>query len=104
MPLVHSNKPPYAHTAQAWPKSKSKKKTLKSNGTMGYSLRIMTQAQLRQWVEADPERINDRVRHEEMPLNVAVCELESLSLITWLVDEKGADEEDTTLFGSTPPS
>ena len=51
----------------------------------------MTEVQLRQWVEANPERVNDRDRLGEMPLCVAVFHMKSLPLTVWLLDEKGAD-------------
>jgi len=54
---------------------------------------FMTEAQLRQWVDANPGRVNDLDRDEDgiTPLYAAVFYLESLPLVLWLLDERGAD-------------
>lgn len=49
----------------------------------------INEARLRQWVEANPGRINDRDRVGETPLIAAAFEEEGLPLIVWLLDEKG---------------
>jgi ankyrin repeat protein len=59
-------------------------------------------AALRQWVEANPGRVNDRDRSGRTPLYVAACDLKSLSLTTWLLDEKGADVNGKSQYGNTP--
>ncbi len=53
--------------------------------------RRMSEAQLREWVEASPERANDKDSNGLTPLHAAVTKLKSLPLILWLIDEKGAD-------------
>ena len=50
-----------------------------------------TEAQLRAWVEAHPECVDDYYAGGCTPLYMAVDELKSLSLTLWLLDEKGAD-------------
>ena len=51
----------------------------------------MTEPELRQWVEANPGRVNDRDRFGHTPFNAAVYRRKSVPLILWLVKEKGAD-------------
>jgi len=51
----------------------------------------MTEAELRQWVEANPGRVNDRDTFGCMPLSVAVVFIKSVPLVLWLVKERGAD-------------
>jgi len=46
----------------------------------------MTEAELRQWVDAYPGRVNDRDWMGITPLFVAACHRKSLPL--WLLDEK----------------
>jgi len=55
------------------------------------SFGLMTEAQIRQWVEANPTRVNDWDGTGVTPLYVAVFYLKSLALVLWLLDEKGAD-------------
>jgi len=62
----------------------------------------MNEAELRQWVEANPARVNDRDRWGNTLLYVAVCRLKSLSLAVWLVDAKGADVNARGKHGETP--
>lgn len=62
----------------------------------------MGEAEMRQWVEANPGRVNDRDRHGETPLHTAIYEGFSLPLVLWLVDEKGADLNATTSKGQPP--
>jgi len=50
-------------------------------------LRFMTEAGLTQWVTANPGQVNDRDTEGETPLYVAA----PLSLVLWLLDDKGAD-------------
>ncbi len=65
-----------------------------------------TEAGLRQWVEANPGRVNDSDSQGRTPLLIAVASLQSLPLVFWLLDEKGADRgADPTLRdckGETP--
>jgi ankyrin repeat protein len=58
---------------------------------MYFAEQITTEAQLRQRVEADPRRVNDWDTDGKTPLYTAACELRSLPLVLWLLDEKGAD-------------
>ena len=62
----------------------------------------MNEGQLRQLMEANPGRVNDKDERGLTPLCVAVDRIESLPLIMWLLDEKGAYMNDTSKFGSTP--
>ena len=62
----------------------------------------MNEAELRQWVEANPARVNDRDRERDTLLDVAVCRLKSLSLTVWLLDEIGADVNARSKHGITP--
>ena len=61
----------------------------------------MGEAGLRQWVEANLGRVNDRDSRGDMPLIVAAGDLKSLPLVVWLLDEKGADVDATTKFGTS---
>ena len=61
----------------------------------------MSEAQLRQWVEANPEKVNDTDKDKLTPLYAAVRDLKSLSLVLWLLDEKGADVDAQILRGQT---
>jgi hypothetical protein len=63
---------------------------------------LMTRVQLRQWVEANPERVNDRDGHDSTPLYAAARQLKSLPLVAWLLDEKGADINARAWYGNTP--
>ena len=49
------------------------------------------EAGLRQWVEANPRRVNERDSVGYTPLHVAALVDESVPLVLWLVKEKGAD-------------
>ena len=51
----------------------------------------MTKAELRQWVETNPGRVNEWDEDGITPLYAAVYHLNSLPLVLWLLDEKGAD-------------
>lgn len=66
------------------------------------SFEYMSEAQLRQWVEANPGRVNDRDSKCYTPLSAAAVREHSLSLFVWLLDEKGADVNATTVHGYTP--
>jgi len=61
----------------------------------------MNEAELRQWVEAHPGRVNENRmdRWGLTPLYVAVYHLKSLSLTVWLVDAKGADVNAGSNYG-----
>ena len=61
--------------------------------------RYMTEVQLRHPVEANPGRVNDRDEEGITLLYVATRCRESLSLVLWLLDEKGANVNATTLCG-----
>ena len=50
----------------------------------------MTELELRQWVNANPGRVNDRDLRKKTPLFRAI-DLNSVPLILWSVKEKGAD-------------
>ena len=56
----------------------------------------MSEAELRRWVEANSGRINDRDRFDYTPPMTAAMRTGGLSLIVWLLDEKGADVNATT--------
>jgi ankyrin repeat protein len=62
---------------------------------------IMNEAELREWVQANSGRVNDRDWDGRTPLYVAAWR-KSLSLTTWLLDEKGADVNGKSQYGNTP--
>jgi hypothetical protein len=62
----------------------------------------MNEAELRQWVEVNPGRVNERDAEGFPPLYVAVRYIKSLPLTVWLLDEKGADVNATTSRRDTP--
>lgn len=78
---------------------------------------VMSKAEMREWVEANPERVNDRDSEDETPLFAAVSHREEcfpskgwlklapsehwLSLVVWLLDEKGADVDVTGRRGES---
>jgi len=62
----------------------------------------MNEAEMRQWVEANPGRVNLWDRYGCTPMYAAVWRLQSLPLTVWLLDEKGADVNATTSLGTTP--
>lgn len=66
------------------------------------SFQEMTSAELRVWVEANRGRVNKRDRHQHTPLFSAVRWQNDLSLVTWLLDDKGADVNGTSSEGGTP--
>jgi ankyrin repeat protein len=61
----------------------------------------MNEAGLRQWVNANPGRVNARDERGETPLYIAVLYRKSLPLVLWLLDEKGANVNATTSGGLT---
>ena len=61
----------------------------------------MNDAELGQWVEANPGRVNDKDSEGDTPLCAAARHTESLPLVVWLLDEKGADVNGTTADGRT---
>lgn len=63
---------------------------------------VMSEVELRQWVEANPGRVNDRDSRGATPLWVAVYDLKSVALVRWLVKERGADVNLAEDDGSTP--
>lgn len=62
----------------------------------------MNEAQLRNWVEANPGHVNDRGSCGNTPLYVAVSYTKSLAWKVCLLDEKGADVNATAREGLTP--
>jgi len=63
---------------------------------------FMTKKKLRRWVQANPTRVNDRDGRAQTPLHAAAGSLDSLSLVLWLLDEKGADLNVQDHIGDTP--
>ena len=61
---------------------------------------LMTEAQLREWVEANPGRVTQRCRGAS-PLEIAAGK-NWLSLVQWLLDITGADVNTLSSFGNTP--
>lgn len=61
----------------------------------------MTEAQLRQWVEGNPGRVNDTDKDNCTLLYAASSLLKSLPLVLWLVDVMGADLNTQVLRGQT---
>lgn len=61
----------------------------------------MSEAELRLWVEANPGRVNDKDNQGLTALVWAACQLESLPLTVWLLDEKGADVNARWIGGRT---
>lgn len=61
-----------------------------------------TEAQLRAWVEANPQRVNDCRYEGNTPLYLAAARFRSLPLTLWLLDEKGADVNCRNMFEATP--
>lgn len=68
----------------------------------GSDFRRMTEAELREWVEANPGRVIDRGKHQKTPLYAAIRIFESVPLIMWLLDGKGADVNGRAYHGKTP--
>jgi len=62
----------------------------------------MTEAELRQWVDSNPSRVNDWDDYDVTPLYAAVYHKESLPLVLWLLDERGADVNTRVSGGQTP--
>jgi len=63
----------------------------------------LNEAELRQWVEeTHPARVNQRDWYKSTPLLVPVRDFKSLSLVVWLLDEKGANVNVADLWGGTP--
>jgi hypothetical protein len=56
----------------------------------------MSEAELRQWVEANPGRVNDRDRYGGFTPLIAAALNDKHSLVVWLLDKKGADVNATT--------
>jgi len=61
----------------------------------------MTEAELRQWVEANPGRVNDRDRIGFTPLLTAASRKDGLSMVMWLPDEKGVGVNATMANGGS---
>ena len=53
----------------------------------------MTETELRQWVEANPGRVNEPDRDDFTLLYVAVSHLKSLSLTVWLRERRGRERQ-----------
>ena len=66
------------------------------------SFEVMGEAEVRQWVEANPGRVNDsdNTVFGLTPLVVAAWK-HTHSLVVWLLDEKGAEVNAPTLLGNT---
>jgi hypothetical protein len=66
---------------------------------------MITEMQMRQWVEANPGRTNDHDSKGNTPLFVAAVHHASVQLVLWLVKEKGADVNVQSVRGasSSPP-
>lgn len=70
--------------------------------------RLMTEAELRLWVDANPGLVNDCDGWGTSPLYAAAYYLESLPMVLWLLNEKGADvnarlnDGQTSLYGFAP--
>ncbi len=62
---------------------------------------VMTEAELRQWVEANPGGLNHWDEQGCTPLHAAAYKKKRLELVHWLLDEKGADVNATTSGGWT---
>ena len=60
---------------------------------------FMNEAELRQWVGANPGRVNDRDMNGITPLYIPVHRKKSLPLNLWLLDKNGADVNTTTSIG-----
>jgi len=71
------------------------------NGGEHIEFRSLLEGELRQWVEVNPGRVDDRDKNGETPLYMAARSLKSLSLTVWLLDKKGANVNATTSSGST---
>jgi ankyrin repeat protein len=63
---------------------------------------MMNKAEMRQWVEANPGRVNDGDTMMHTPLYSAASHKKIAPLTVWLLDERGADVNGTTLRGTTP--
>lgn len=61
----------------------------------------MSEAEIRQLVQAHPKRVNQRDWQGLTALFVAAYSRESLPLVLWLLDKKGADVNATTGSGAT---
>ena len=57
----------------------------------GLKFRYMSDLELRQWVEANPGRVNEWDSDRWTPLLAAINVFDSALLVLWLVNEKGAD-------------
>lgn len=62
----------------------------------------MSEEELRQYVEANPGRVNDEDSQGQTPLVAAVLAFDSAPLVQWLLSEKGADVNATDHYGFTP--
>ena len=62
----------------------------------------MSETRLRQWVEANPGRVEDRDIGGHTPLSAAASHRDSQSLVVWLLEEKGADVNALSRYGLYP--
>ena len=92
--------PHHPHTTQGSQQAHEREQMAAAAAVQGeLHFRRMTEAELRQWVEANPGRVNDRDRVGETPLMAAVGDIKSLPLTLWLLEEKGADVNATSADG-----
>jgi hypothetical protein len=63
---------------------------------------FMSEVELRQWVEANPGRVNHWDSNRWTPLLAAINVLDSVPLVLWLVSEKGADLNAADSRGNPP--
>jgi hypothetical protein len=57
----------------------------------------MTEAEVQQWVEANPGRVNDRDCRGQTTLYAAAASLKSAALVLWLTGEYGAEVDATSI-------
>ena len=72
------------------------------DGELVFEFEWTTEAQLRQWVEAYPGRVNEGDEMSWTPLHAAVCAIHSLPLVLWLLDKMGADVNCMTYHKDLP--
>lgn len=88
IPAQHTRTRP---TASAQTHRRGRQARKGHGGMAAVNFAAKNEAELRRWVEANPEHVNDKDVHSETPLFVAVCNLDNVPLTAWLLDKKGAD-------------